>query len=62
MSELIDTVTEQLLAPHDLSPARLEGLLGIMLTHGIDEGEVFAQGHGLTLRTTKPVIGSCCGG
>ncbi len=43
MTELIDTVSAQLLAPHDLSPARLEGLLGIMLTHGIDEGEVFAQ-------------------
>ena len=43
MSELIDIVSEQLLAPHDLTPARLEGLLGIMLTHGIDEGEVFAQ-------------------
>ncbi len=43
MSDLIDDVASQLLAPHDLSPERLERLLGDMLTHSLDEGEVFVQ-------------------
>lgn len=40
---LLEQVSASLLAPHDLDPARLEGLLGSLMSHRIDFGDLYFQ-------------------